>query len=432
MNPITISVVGLLILLLLFSQGVHIAFAFAIVGALGVVVLKGPAAALALLGNTPYDYATSSALLAIPLFILMGQFVYVSGISQELFNTAYKLAGRLHGGLALATNIAGTIFGACCGVSMAACATFGTIAYPEMIKHKYDPKLATGCIAAGGCLSDLIPPSNAFILFGVLTSTSIGALFIAGIVPGLVLSALNLVIIYIICKRNPQKGPPGESYSFKEVLRSSYSVLWVLALFVLVIGGLFAGIFTPTEAGSIGALGAFIIAIARRKLNYSGLASVLTNSITTTCFILTIIIGAMIFSKFLAICGLSAALGNWIETLTISRHIIMISILLLYVVLGMFMDVLSMILLTIPIVFPLVTSLGFDPVWFGVMLTLVGEMGLLTPPVGMNVFVVSGVTKVPVGDVFRGIVPFVGMIAICMVFMYIFPQISLFLPSIMR
>jgi len=424
--------VGLLILLLLFSQGVHIAFAFAIVGALGVVVLKGPAAALALLGNTPYDYATSSALLAIPLFILMGQFVYVSGISQELFNTAYKLAGRLHGGLALATNIAGTIFGACCGVSMAACATFGTIAYPEMIKHKYDPKLATGCIAAGGCLSDLIPPSNAFILFGVLTSTSIGALFIAGIVPGLVLSALNLVIIYIICKRNPQKGPPGESYSFKEVLRSSYSVLWVLALFVLVIGGLFAGIFTPTEAGSIGALGAFIIAIARRKLNYSGLASVLTNSITTTCFILTIIIGAMIFSKFLAICGLSAALGNWIETLTISRHIIMISILLLYVVLGMFMDVLSMILLTIPIVFPLVTSLGFDPVWFGVMLTLVGEMGLLTPPVGMNVFVVSGVTKVPVGDVFRGIVPFVGMIAICMVFMYIFPQISLFLPSIMR
>jgi len=431
MSPIVISLLGLGILLLLFSQGVHIAFAFAIVGALGVVILKGPTAALTLLGTTPYDYATNSALLAIPLFILMGQFVYVSGISQELFNTAYKLVGRFHGGLALATNIAGTIFGACCGVSMAACATFGTIAYPEMVKYNYDRKLATGCIAAGGCLSDLIPPSNAFILFGVLTSTSIGALFIAGIIPGLILSFLNLVIIYFICRRNPTMGPPGQVFPFKEVLKSSYSVLWVLALFLLVIGGLFAGIFTPTEAGSIGALGAFIIALVRRKLNFSGLKSVLTNSITTTCFILTIIIGAMIFSKFLAISGLSATLGDWISTLAISRHVIMVCILIMYVILGMFMDVLSMILLTIPIVFPLVISLGFDPVWFGVMLTLVGEIGLLTPPVGMNVFVVSGVTKVPVGEVFSGITPFVIMMAVAMVIMYIFPDLSLFLPSIM-
>jgi len=410
----------------------HIAFAFALVGALGVLMLKGIGPALSLVGTAPYEWASNGALLAVPLFILMGQFVFQSGISTELYQATHKWAGRLPGGLAMATTLAATAFGACCGVSMAGCATFGTIAYPEMEEYHYNRRLSTGCISAGGSLSCLIPPSAAFIIYGVLTETSIGKMFIAGIFPGLLLSALYLGVIYFMCRKNPQLGPRGPAYPWKEMFRSLTGVLGVLILFFLVIGGLFAGVFTPSEAGAMGALGAFVIALIKRRMTYSGLKASLREAIRTTCFILTITTGAMIFAKFLAIAGFSSLFRDWVTALPLSTHAIMIFILFLYIPLGMVMDVLAMTLLTIPIVFPVVVNFGFDPVWFGVVLTLLGEMGLITPPVGMNAYVVQGVTKVPLEEVFRGVTPFFLMMLFCLVLLYIFPQIVLFLPNVMR
>jgi tripartite ATP-independent transporter DctM subunit len=409
----------------------HIAFAFALVGGIGVCLIKGPGPALSLIGSEPYTWASNGSLLAVPLFILMGQFVYQSGISTELYESAHKWVGRLPGGLAMATTLSSTAFGACCGISMAGCATFGTIAFPEMEKYKYNRRLSTGCIAAGGSLSSLIPPSAPFIIYGVFTETNIGKLFIAGIFPGLLLAVLYLAVILVMCKRNTRLGPPGPSYPWREMLVSLRGVLGVVILFVLVIGGLFTGVFTPSEAGAMGAFGAFIIALVKRRLTISSLIAALRESIKTTCFIITIAIGAMIFAKFLAVGGFSAMFGDWITGIPLPADVIMIIILLMYIPLGMVIDVLAMILLTLPIVFPVVVSLGFDPIWFGIMLTLLGEMGLITPPVGMNAYVVQGVTKVPLEEVFRGIAPFFLIMLMCLILVYIFPQITLFLPGAM-
>jgi tripartite ATP-independent transporter DctM subunit len=301
-----------------------------------------------------------------------------------------------------------------------------------MEKFKYSHRLSTGCIVAGGTLSSLIPPSVPFIVYGVLTETSIAKLFIAGILPGLLLSALYLSVIIIMCKRNPQLGAAGPSYPWREMLASLKGVLGVLILFVLVMGGLFAGVFAPSEAGAIGAFGAFVIALAKRRLTISTLITSVRDALITSCFILTITTGAMIFSNFLTVAHFSEMFGGWIDALPISRHFIMIVILFIYIPLGMFMDALSMILLTLPIVFPVVMHLGFDPVWFGIMLTLMAEMGLTTPPVALNVYVVSGVTKVPLSEVFYGAIPFFSMMFLCMIFLYAFPQITLYLPGVMR
>jgi C4-dicarboxylate transporter DctM subunit len=414
------------------SQGIPIAFAFAMVGCVGMFLLKGIGPALGLIGTAPYIWASLGALLPVPLFILMGQFVYHSGISTELYSAAHKWAGRLPGGLALATTIASTGFAACSGASMAGAATMGTVAYPEMKDFRYDPRLSTGCITAGGSLSCLIPPSGAFIIYGALTETSVGKLFIAGILPGLLLSGLYLALIFVMCRRNPNLGPPGPSYPLREMLASLKGILGVLVLFLLVMGGLFAGVFTPSEAGAMGAFGAFVIVLVRGRLTKSTLVASLRDSIRTTCFILTITIGAMIFSNFLSVGGFSLMFREWVAVLPVSRHVILICILVIYIPLGMVMDGLAMLLLTLPIVFPVIANFGFDPVWFGIILTLIVEMALITPPVGMNSYVVHGVTKVPLEEVFRGIMPFFMMMLICLIALYAFPQISLFLPSIMK
>ena len=427
MSPLFICLIGLAAFFLIMSQGMPIAFAFAMVGFVGVILLKGLGPGLAIVGSAPYTWATMGALLPVPLFMLMGQFMYHSGFSTELYAAAHKWLGRRAGGLALATTMASTGFAACSGASLAGAATMGAVAYPEMKNFKYHPRLATGCIAAGGSLSCLIPPSAAFIVYGVLTETSIGKLFIAGIIPGLLLAGLYMTAIYVMCRRNPELGPPGPAYPLREKLASLKGILGVLALFILVIGGLFVGVFTPSEAGAMGAFGAFVIMVLRGRLTMPTLVRALKDSITTTSFVLTITIGAMIFSNFLALGGFSSLFREWVTALPVSRHIIMISILLIYIPLGMFMDGLAMLLLTIPIVFPIVKSFGFDPVWFGVILTLIVEMALITPPVGMNSYVVHGVTKVPLEEVFRGIIPFFLMMMACLALLYAFPQITLVL-----
>lgn len=432
MDTIVISVIALLAFFILMALGMPIAFAFALAGAAFVIIVRGLGPALSLLGSAPFTWAGNSSFLAVPLFILMGQFVYRSGISGELYDTSYKWIGRFPGGLALATTLACTGFAACSGVSVAASSAMSSIAFPEMKRFNYHPQLATGCIAGGGSLSCLIPPSAPFIIYGALTETSIAKLFIAGIFPGLLLAGLYMLVIIIMCLRNPALGPAGPSHSWREMLASLKGLLGVFILFLIVIGGLFIGVFTPSEAGTIGAFGALVICLAKRQLSKSNLVDSLKDSITNTSFILTILIGAMIFSNFLTVAGFTSTFSGWIKSLQLSPHLIMICIFFIYIVLGTFMDGAAMLMITLPIVFPIAEDLGFDLVWFGVMLILLVEMALITPPVGLNSYIVHGMTGVPLSQVFRGILPFFGMMVVCLIFLYAFPQIILFLPSVMR
>lgn len=428
-----ISIIGIVVFIVLIFLGLPIAFSFAIVGFVGIIVLKGVATGLHLLGSAPWDFGVQWGLVSVPLFILMGQLAFHSGISSDLYTSAHKWIGRFPGGLALATLLACTGFAACTGSSIASAATMGSIALPEMKRLNYNPKLACAVVAAGGTLGILIPPSIIFIIYGTLTATSIGKLFIAGILPGLLLSGMFLILIFVMCKRDPELGPAGPSFPWKEMFISLKGIWGMLALFILVIGGLYMGLFAPSEAGAVGAFGAFLIALSRGRLKKGILIGALIDSFRTTCFALTILIGAMIFSVFLTLSGLPAVLTNWITGLNLPPILVLILILLLYVPLGMVMDCMPMILLTLPIVFPVIVSLGFDPIWFGVLLVVMGEMGLLTPPVGMNVFVVQGVSGgVPLYEIFRGIVPFVFVMAACVAILVAFPQISLFLPGLMK
>jgi C4-dicarboxylate transporter DctM subunit len=430
LSPLIIFLIGLVAFLALAFLGMPIAFAFAMVGFVGVLLIKGVGPGLSMLGAAPWQWAGQAGLIVVPLFILMGQYAFHSGISRDLYSAANKWIGRLPGGLALATNLACTGFAACTGSSLASGATMGTIAYPEMMKFNYSPRLATGCIASGGTLGILIPPSIVFIIYGFLTAQPIGILFIAGIFPGLMLSGLFAAVILVMSIRNPKLGPRGEAFSWRERFASLVGVWGMLLLFVLVIGGLYLGVFAPSEAGAMGAFGAFIIALSRRT-KVPLLITALKDSLRLTCMILTITIGAMIFGVFLSISGAPSMFAAWIAGLPVSPYVILIFILLMYIPLGMVMDALAMVLLTIPIIFPIITELGFNPIWFGVLIVIVFEMALITPPVGMIVYVVQGVTKVPLEEVFAGNMPFLIAMIASLVILVAFPQISLFLPATM-
>ena len=431
MSTLEISLIGLGAFFLLMLLGMPIAFAFALVGGIGTIMVKGLAPGLSLLGSAPFTWATNYNLLALPTFILMGEFIYQAGVSSQLYEAGYKWVGGFRGGLAMSTELASTAFGACCGTSLAASATMGTVAFPEMIKYKYSPRLACGSIAAGGSLSSLIPPSAPFIVYGFMTNTSVSKLFIGGIVPGILLSVSFILAIIIMCWRDPAMGPPGPRYPLRERLKSLSGVGGALFIFLVVMGGLFAGIFTPSEAGTIGAFGAFVLIIIMRKLTWSNLKAALKGAIKSTSFVLTITIGAMIFTNFLTISGFSSMFTGYVLGLNFSPGVLMIFIIIMFIILGCFMDALAMFMLTLPIVFPIVVGIGFDPVWYGIISTMLGEVALITPPVGMNSFIVHGVTGVPLPDVFRGILPFFIMMFIAIILLYFFPEIVTFLPSIM-
>ncbi len=430
MPPLITFIVGMVLFLLLAFLGMPIAFAFGIVGFIGVIFIMGVSPGLAMLGSAPWQWASQAGLLVVPLFILMGQFAFHSGISRDLFIAANKWIGRLPGGLALATNLACTGFAACTGSSLASGATMGTIAYPEMMKFKYSPRLATGCIASGGTLGILIPPSVVFIVYGFLTAQPIGVLFIAGIIPGLLLSGLFLALISLMVLRNPKLGPRGQAFPWGERLKALTGVWGMLVIFILVVGGLYLGIFAPSEAGAIGAFGALVVALSKR-MGIRSLGTALKDSLRLTCMVMTILIGAMIFGVFLTVSGFPSMLSTWITGLPLPPYAILILILLMYIPLGMVMDAMAMVLLTIPIIFPIITGLGFDPIWFGVLIVLVFEMALITPPVGMIVYVVQGVTKVPLEEVFRGNMPFLVAMIVALALLIAFPQISLWLPATM-
>jgi len=431
-HPHIIGIIGLIGFLILAIMGLPIAFSFATMGFIGIILIQGMGAGLASLGEAPYSDMASYVLTTIPLFVLMGQFAFHSGISRDLFYSAYKWLGRLPGGLALATMLSCTGFAACTGSSVASAATMGTIAFPEMERFKYSPRLATGSIAAGGTLGILIPPSTIFIIYGIITETSIGDLFIAGIFPGLMLSSLFCLVIYVMCKRNPEMGPRSESFPWKERFASLKGVWGMVVLFVLVIAGLYLGIFAPSEAGAIGAFGALVIALVRGRLTKDRVFSALAETVRISCFSLFVLVGAMLFNTFLSITGLPQMLSGWVTGFPFPPFIILIIICVFYVPLGMVIDCLPMILLTMPFVFPIIEGFGFSPVWFGVLVCVLGELSLITPPVGINIYVVQGVTKAPLEDVVRGILPFALVFLVGIALLIAFPQISLFLPNTMR
>ena len=431
MSPATVGIIGIGLLVVLFLLRMPVAFAMALVGFVGFAYLTNPQAALGLLGRDIFDSFSSYPLSVIPMFILMGTFAFAAGISQRLYKTANAWIGHLRGGLTVATVFACAGFGAICGSSTATAATMGKIALPEMKKYNYDDTLATGTVAAAGTLGILIPPSTVLIVYGILTEQSIGKLFVAGILPGILLSIFFAATVALLCWRNPAIGPPGAPASWKEKLRTTTGIIEALILFVLAIGGLFAGLFGPTQAGAIGAGGALLIGLARRQLSWQTFFEAGKEALRTSCMVIFIITGAVIFGHFMAVSRIPFMLADWLGGLPIHPMAVMGVIIFIYFIGGFFMDAMGLIVVTIPIFFPIVLKLGFDPIWFGVIIVLVGEMGVITPPVGVNVFVIKGIAPdIPLYRIFRGILPFLVTLIIMTILLMIFPGIATFLPSL--
>jgi len=402
----------------------------ALVGLLGFGYLVSPLAALNIIIKDFYTVYSSYDLTVVPLFVFMGQILFYSGISRKLYDAAFTWFGHYKGGLAMATVGACAGFSAICGSTNATAATMASVALPEMKRLKYRDELATGVVAAGGSLGILIPPSVIFIVYGIQTEQSIGKLFMAGIFPGVLLSILFILTIYIWVSIRPDIAPRIERQSFKKRIRALMGLIEVLLLFVLVMGGLFLGIFTPTEAGAVGAFGGVVIPLIGRRLSWQGFLEGLYSSTRTTCMILMIVSGATVFGHFLAVTTIPATLSGWVSGLPLPPWAIMIVIMLFFFIGGCFMDALGMILLTIPIFYPVAIAIGYDPIWFGVVIVLVTELGVITPPVGINVYVVSGIAReVPLQVIFKGAFPFVLTLLTYLVIMILFPQIALFLPS---
>ena len=408
-----------------------VAFAMALVGSVGFAYLTTPEAALALLGRDIFDSFSSYPLSVIPMFILMGTFAFASGISRRLYSSAYTWVGQFRGGLTIATVLACSGFAAICGSTAATAATMGRIALPEMRKYGYDNALASGTVAAAGTLGILIPPSTVLIVYGILTEESIGKLFVAGILPGALLTLFFVATVAWLCWRNPRLGPAGPPTSWTQKARAVTGILPATILFLMTIGGLFFGWFSPTQAGAIGAGGALVIGLARGQLRWQTFIEAGKDGLRTSCMVIFIITGAVIFGHFMAVSRIPFMLAEWLGGLPIPPMAVMGVIVLIYFVGGFFMDAMGLIVVTIPIFFPVVQKLGFDLIWFGVMIVLIGEMGVITPPVGVNVFVIKGISDdIPLETIFRGILPFLGALILFTALVMFFPKIATFLPSL--
>jgi len=432
MTPTIAGIVGFGALFVFLAIRMPIGLAMTVVGAGGIAILNSPTAALNVMGSFPYSYSAVFTLSVIPLFILMGAFATVSGMGTDLYRTAYTWVGHRRGGLAASTIIACAGFAALSGSSIAAAATMGKVALPEMERYKYDPGLAPGSIAAGGTLGILIPPSTVLIVYALLTEQSVGRLFLAGFLPGLLLTTLFVATVFIVAILNPRAGPPGEIVPMRErfrVLMNSGALVFVV---FIVIGGIYAGIFTVTEAAAVGAFLTFLHAVWTRRLTIAGFFTALLDTVKTTAMVFFILIGAHFFAPFLALTRIPVNLADAVGDLAIPALAILTIIIMVYIALGTFMEGFAMMVLTVPIVLPIITALGYDPIWFGIIMVLVLEMGLISPPVGLNVFVVKGVAPhVPLSQIYRGILPFWLAMAVCVILLVAFPDIALFLPNTM-
>jgi len=430
MNEVMIGILGLTVILVLFLTGIELGFGMAIVGFLGFGYLVSFKAAFNLVAKDIFDVFASYGFTVIPLFVLMGQIAFNAGIAKRLYDSGYKFIGHVPGGLAMATVAGAAAFGTVTGSATATASTFGSVAYPEMDRYHYNKKLSTGVIAVGGTLGSLIPPSTTLIVFGMITETSIGKLFLAATVPGLIVSLTFIFIIYGWCKIDPFLGPTGERSTWKERWVSLKEIIWVILIFTIVTGGMAWGFFTPTEAGSAGTFAVLLLSIFKRDLDLKGFIKSIAESLRTACMVLMLIAGSTILGHFLVVTKIPIYVADWVGQLPLPPFLIMILILLIYEVGGSFIDDLAFLILATPIFFPVVIKLGYDGIWFGVILHIFAMIGIVIPPVAINVFVVRNITKVPFGVIYSGVYPFlIGMI-LCAALLFIFPQLITFLPSL--
>ena len=431
MSEVTIGIVGLAAILLLFLTGIELGFAMAIIGFLGFGYIVSFSAASNLLAKDIFDVFSSYGFTVIPLFVLMGQVALNAGIARRLFNASYKFVGHIPGGLAMATVAGATAFKAICGSSPATAATFAVVAVPEMDRYGYSKKLSTGIVAVVGTLGILIPPSVTLIVFGIITEQSIGKLFLAGLVPGLMIAFFFICIIYVWCRIDPVLGPKGEKSTWKERLIALPELVWVVAIFLFMVGGLMQGLFTPTEAGSVGTFFVLILSFVKRDIKLKGYITSVAESLRTACMVLMLIAGSAVLGHFLAVTRIPMIAADWVAALTLNRYIIVIIISIIYLIGGSFIDDLAFMILATPIFYPAIIKLGFDPIWFGMIIAITVMVGVVVPPVAINVFVVNKITKVPFGVIYGGVYPFLISLVVCAALLFIFPQLALWLPNLL-
>ncbi len=431
MSPVTVGIIGIVVLVVIFLLRMPVGFAMAFVGFIGFSYLVSPEAGFSILARDVFHTFSSYSLTVIPMFVFMGSIAAASGMSRRLYDASYSLLGNLRGGLAIATVAGCAGFAAICGSTNATAAAMGKVSLPEMKRYHYADSLATGSVAAGGSLGILIPPSTIFIIYGIMTEQSIGKLFIAGVLPGLILATLFILVIVLLCRHNPNLAPTGAATNWKEKMSGLVGVTETLVLFALVIVGLFFGWFSPTQAGGAGAAGALLIGLASRQLTWQRFLDATKDALRITCMVMIIVTGATVFGHFMAVAKIPLILADWVAGLPLPSMAIMGVIVLIYLLGGCFMDALALITLTIPIIYPVVLALGFNPIWFGVIIVLVTEMGVITPPVGVNVYVIKGIAEdVPLETIFKGILPFLLALVVTIGILMGFPQIATFLPSL--
>uniref|UniRef100_A0A7C4ETM4 TRAP transporter large permease n=1 Tax=Desulfomonile tiedjei TaxID=2358 RepID=A0A7C4ETM4_9BACT len=428
------GLLGIVVLmLLLFLLEMPVGFAMALVGLGGMWYVLSPTAALSTLGTEIWETFANYGLTVIPMFILMGQICFYSGVNESLYKTAYTWMGRIRGGLAMATVMACAGFAAICGSNTATAATMTAVALPQMKKYGYQPILSTASVACGSTLGVVIPPSVVLMVYGIYTEQSIGKLFWGSTIPGLIMTFLFCVTIFLMCVARPEWGPSGEKTSWVDKIRAIPGAFEMIVLFTLIMGGLYSGAYTPTEAGAAGAFFAVVLGLLRRKLTWKGFVASVIDTLKISCMIIIIVAGAVIFGRFLTVSGLPFQITAYAASLAVPPWVIMSVILIVYGIAGCVMDALGFLLVSIPIFFPLVTHMGYDPIWFGCTLTVVTTMGAITPPVGISVYVVAGMNKdIPMGTIFKGVLYFIPAYIITIILLMGYPEIALFLPSLVK
>ena len=428
MNEVMIGCIGLFLLLILFLTGIELAFAMAFIGFVGFAILRSLPAAVDLLAKDFFDTFASYAFVVIPLFVLMGQIASNSGIAEKMYGTSRKFVGHVPGGLALATVFGATIFKAISGSSLATAATFSSVAVPEMDKFGYSRKLSTGVVASVGTLGFLLPPSGTLIILAMITNQSIGKLFLAGIIPGLLIAALFLVTIVVWCRMNPSVAPRGQASGWKERAGSVPQIFWPLLIFVITVGGLLAGFFTPTEAGSVGAIAVLLLTVLKRDLNFGGFVKSVSESLRMGCMVLTLIGGSAVLGHFVVISKIPGVVAAWTVDLPLPSHLIIAVIILIYLIGGSFIDDIAFMILATPIFFPVAMELGYDPIWFSIVIGVTLMIGVITPPVAVAAFVVKNITRESIGCIYKGVLPFLITLAFCLLLLFIFPELATYLP----
>lgn len=431
MGQTEIGIIGILVLMILLLLGTHVGFTMVLIGFFGYAMIGGFDAAISNMAILPFDKLNNYHFAVLPLFLLMSAFVSQSGIGKEAYEAARAWFGQMRGGLAIATVGACGMFAACSGSSLAGSVVMGKVAYPEMKRLGYNTRMAVGAISAGGTIGILIPPSMGFVIIGILAELSIGKLFMAGVIPGLLEVMFYMGTIFILCRVNPSYGPGLGKTTFKQKL-GAVRLTWPVAfLFLLIMGGIYGGVFTPTEAGGIGAFGALVIGLVKRQLNHQTLWTSLMETAHMTAMIVIMLIGAYSFNAFLAVTQIPFTLSETITSLPVDKYVVLILILIFYIICGMFFDIIAVLILTIPVIYPTAQALGFDLIWYSVIMVRIIEIGMITPPFGINLFGLAGVINVKLGELYRGILPFVLADFLLLALLIAVPQLSLLLPSLM-